>query len=328
MPLGSHRQPMRPDADLSLVGMGRIVAELLERLDLDDVTLVFNDWGGGQTMVSHGLLDRVGRLVLASCEAFDNYPPGMAGKAALLSAKLPGGLSLMRQTILRRPTRRLPIVYGQMSKSGVPDDLIRELARAAAPRRRSSATSASTSATSRRASARWPRRRRRWPASRGPVLVVWDSEGQDDADRARPHGSPTAFPDARLVEIDDSYTLIPIDRPDALAAALREFVAGLDREGVAVSDGSSGRPRAPRSRGGRAARLGQRVAGRRRGARAPRRSSSSAAAAASTSSRRSETTRWSASSLSTTGASSGFASRRRGKKRVSSALWCMWTKRQ
>ena len=44
MPLGSHRTPMNPDADLSLVGMGRIIADLLERLDLRDATLVFNDW--------------------------------------------------------------------------------------------------------------------------------------------------------------------------------------------------------------------------------------------------------------------------------------------
>jgi pimeloyl-ACP methyl ester carboxylesterase len=33
-----------------------------------------------------------------------------------------------------------------------------------------------------------------------------------------------AFPNSRLVEVEDSYTLIPIDRPDAMASALREFV--------------------------------------------------------------------------------------------------------
>jgi len=43
LPLGAHRRPMRPDADLSLLGVGRIVAELLERLDLREVTLVQND---------------------------------------------------------------------------------------------------------------------------------------------------------------------------------------------------------------------------------------------------------------------------------------------
>jgi pimeloyl-ACP methyl ester carboxylesterase len=34
LPMGAHRQPMRADADLSLRGMGRILAEFLEALDL------------------------------------------------------------------------------------------------------------------------------------------------------------------------------------------------------------------------------------------------------------------------------------------------------
>src|SRR5436305_4701670 len=45
LPLGAHRVPMRPGADLSLRGLGRFVAELLERLALREVTLCFNDWG-------------------------------------------------------------------------------------------------------------------------------------------------------------------------------------------------------------------------------------------------------------------------------------------
>ena len=45
MPLGSHRKPMRVDADLSAPGIARLVAELLEALDLREVTLVGNDAG-------------------------------------------------------------------------------------------------------------------------------------------------------------------------------------------------------------------------------------------------------------------------------------------
>ena len=92
---------MRADADLSLRGMGRIVAELLEALDLRDVTLCFNDWCGAQVMIADGLRRAGRRLVLASCEAYGNYPPGLAGSAAWLSAKMPGGLALMRQILLR-----------------------------------------------------------------------------------------------------------------------------------------------------------------------------------------------------------------------------------
>ena len=34
LPLGAHRHPMRPDADLSLPGIARLVAEFMDRLDL------------------------------------------------------------------------------------------------------------------------------------------------------------------------------------------------------------------------------------------------------------------------------------------------------
>ena len=83
LPLGSHRRPMKPEADLSLRGMGRILAEFIERLDLDDVTLCFNDWSAAQTMIADDLMDRVGRLVLVSCETAGNYPPGLGGHGAL-----------------------------------------------------------------------------------------------------------------------------------------------------------------------------------------------------------------------------------------------------
>ena len=57
------------------------------------------------------------------------------------------------------------------------------------------------------------------------VLVVWAPE-----DRIMPpeHGRMLAelFPRGRLVEISDSYTLIPEDQPARLAAHIREFLSG------------------------------------------------------------------------------------------------------
>ncbi len=219
MPLGSHRLAMKPDADLSLRGLGRIIAELIESLGLSDVTLAFNDWGGAQTMVADALLDRVGGLVLVSCEAFENYPPGMAGRAALLSAKLPGGLSLMRQTILRRPLRRLPFVYGQMSKRGVPDRLIREWLEPLKRReiQRDLRKYVGDVRNGRRAiEAATPA----LAEFEKPVLVVWDREGRMMPTEHGPRLA-AAFPNATLVELDDCYTLIPIDRPRRLAEEIR-----------------------------------------------------------------------------------------------------------
>ena len=60
------------------------------------------------------------------------------------------------------------------------------------------------------------------PGFRQPALIVWASQ-----DRVMPpeHGRRLAklLPDSRLVEVDDSYTLIPLDQPRRLAQIIREF---------------------------------------------------------------------------------------------------------
>jgi pimeloyl-ACP methyl ester carboxylesterase len=40
----------------------------------------------------------------------------------------------------------------------------------------------------------------------------------------RAEATAALFPDARLVEVEDSYTLIAEDQPDLIARLLREFV--------------------------------------------------------------------------------------------------------
>ncbi len=222
LPLGGHRRPMRPDADLSLRGIARLVGEFLERLDLRDVTLVGNDWGGAQLLISEGRAERVGRLVLASCEAFDNFPPGLPGRAVWLAAKLPGGLNALAQPLRLRFLRRLPIAFGWMSKRPVPNDVmdawLRPLLTQGEIRR------------DLRKYLRAVQKSEMLEAAEGlrafdrPALVVWAAE-----DRVMPpdHGRRLAelLPRGELVEIADSYTLIPEDQPAELARVLRAFLA-------------------------------------------------------------------------------------------------------
>lgn len=221
LPLGAHRRPMHADADLSLAGLSRIVAEFLDQLDLLDAVVCFNDWGGAQTMISHGWTERVGGLVLVSCETAGNYPPGLGGRMAALSGWLPGGLSVMRRVLLSPALRRLPPVYGQMSKRGVPDEVMRGWAeQLRRPEIRHDL----------RRYVRDVRRGRReiraaTPALAGferPVLVVWDAEGtmMPNAEGRR---LAAAFPNSEYVELPDCYTLIPLDQPRALAREIRGF---------------------------------------------------------------------------------------------------------
>jgi pimeloyl-ACP methyl ester carboxylesterase len=222
-PLGAHRRPLEPDADLTLHGLARLLAELLEALDLRDVVLVQNDWGGAIVVAADGLTDRVGRLVLVACEAFDNYPPGLPGKAIALASKVPGGVNAALQPLRLRALRRTPLAFGWMSKRPVPDDIMDAWLRPAL-----------TDSAIRRDIARYARSARREQMVAAterlrrfdrPSLVVWATE-----DKVMPpeHGRRLAdlLPQGRLVEIDDSYTLIPEDQPAKLAVAIREFTAG------------------------------------------------------------------------------------------------------
>ena len=224
LPMGAHRRAMVPDADLSMVGMGRIVGEVLERLDLRDVVLCFNDWSGAQAMILDGRVDRVGKLVLASCETVGNYPPGLGGWSAWLSAKIPGGLAATRQVLLRPRLNRLPFLFGQMSKSGIPEEMMRDwlepLGRAEIRR-----------ALRKYAADAIPGGRRTLRAAQEvlstfdrPVLVVWDSEGKM-MPNAEGRRLAESFPDSRYVELADCFTLIALDQPAALAAEIRAFAS-------------------------------------------------------------------------------------------------------
>jgi pimeloyl-ACP methyl ester carboxylesterase len=90
LPLGAHRRPMQSDADLSLPAIARLVVELLDRLDVHDVTIVGNDTGGALVqLLAVESVERIGRIVLVSCDAFDNFPPGATGKASVATGMLP-----------------------------------------------------------------------------------------------------------------------------------------------------------------------------------------------------------------------------------------------
>lgn len=222
LPLGGHRRPMRAEADLSILAQVRLVAEFLERLDLRDVTLVGNDWGGAQLLVSEGRADRIGRLVITSCEAFDNYPPGLPGRSVVLAARIPRGLNAMLQQLRVRRLRRLPMAFGWMPKRPVPNDVMDRWLQPALAQRaiRRDLLKYLRAVPSKDELHEWAERQR---AFEGPVLVAWAKEN-----RVMPleHGRRLAelFQQGGLIEIPDSYTLIPEDRPGELARTIRRFV--------------------------------------------------------------------------------------------------------
>ena len=223
LPFGAHRTPMPDGADLTLGSVGRMISDFLVELDLHDVTLVCNDWGGAQLVIAPGGSRRVANLVLVSCEAFDNYPPGLPGRLLCLNASLPGGTFITSQLLRPRLLRHLPVTFGALSKRRVPNDQfmnwIEPLRRDRRIRR--DLDKYARNVPNKKQLLEWADEQR---AFAGPVLVVWARDDKlmppEHARRLSEH-----FTNAELVWVDDSRTLIPIDQPEALASHLEEFLA-------------------------------------------------------------------------------------------------------
>ena len=224
LPLGGHRHPMRADADLSMRGIAELLGELMERLALQEVTLAMNDWGGPQLLIGGRHDQRIARLALCSCEAFDNVPPQGAAQLLPYLARVPGGITAAVMPLRFDRLRRLPVTYGPLSRRPVPRDVMdrwfgpvvqqREI-------RRDLGKYVLGAAQGRRDLLAAPDALRKFDR---PALVAWASE---DRLMPREHGRRLAelLPQGRLVEIADSYTLIPEDQPVVLAEHLRELLA-------------------------------------------------------------------------------------------------------
>jgi pimeloyl-ACP methyl ester carboxylesterase len=222
LPMGAHRTPMKPDADLQLPGMVNLVADFLDALDLRDVTLVCTDWGGGMLLTHFGRDQRVARLILCPCEAFDNYPPGLPGKMAVLAVRMPGGIKLALRQLRIGWLRRTPLLFGWMAKHGVPQDVI-EGWTAPGIASREIRRDLKKYATSPFVGPKVVEMTESLRDFKGKALILWASE---DKVMPREHGRRLAelIPDARLVEVPDSYVLMQFDNPRELTRHMLEFL--------------------------------------------------------------------------------------------------------
>lgn len=225
-PLGSQELPLEKHADLSPPGLAKLIADFLAALELENVTLVGNDTGGALCQlvaVNHG--ERLARLVLTPCDAFEHFPPP-AFKPLVAAAKVPGAIFAMMQGMRAPAARRLPNSYGRLMKR-YDSELTRSWVAPAIASRELRAQIA-------RILKDFSPRHTLAAAERfgdfdKPVLIAWAPEDRffqfAHAERLR-----EAFPNARLERIEDSYTFVMIDQPARLVELIGEFA----REPVAA----------------------------------------------------------------------------------------------
>jgi pimeloyl-ACP methyl ester carboxylesterase len=220
LPLGSHTIAMDDDADLSPKGIARLIAEFIEALDLDDVTVVGNDTGGAITQVLvTEFPQRIGKLVLTSCDAFEDFPPKLF-KPLMAAARGPKSVYGLLAGMKSATMRKAPFAYGWTAKHGIPDEVTeawvtpaltdegvrRDIAKLARGMEPSVTLDAAAKLT----------------AFDKPALIAWGAQDKFfDPELGRRLAA--VIPNARFELIEDSYAFVPEDQPARLAALLEEF---------------------------------------------------------------------------------------------------------
>lgn len=222
-PLGAHRDPVPSGADLSARATAQRIPELLQALDLTDVTLVGNDTGGGLCLAAlasgHPGLERVGRLVLTNCDSYEHFPPKGFDRIVALSKKAPllatpllrffatktGQRAFMKTVCVNPPPAQQASRYFEAfaTSSQSRHDALRVT--------QSLEPSVTLDAV---------------PALAGfdqPVLLAWgDTDKTFPLDHAR--RLQQDFPNARLEVIPESSLYVMLDQPDLLGQAIRDFI--------------------------------------------------------------------------------------------------------
>ncbi len=216
-PLGAHTEPMREDAEVTIEAIAAMVGELLDALSLEDVVLVGNDTGGViAQVVATTKPERIGALVLTSCDAFEHFPPPIL-KPFIAAAKFPPAFWAALQPMRTRFGRQR--AYGALAHTDI-DHLASEwlkptLRNGAIRKDLRGLTVSLNQETTLTAGARLPQFTK-------PALIAWSG---DDAFFPLGDGQrlAAALPNSRLEVIDGSRTFSMIDQPDRLAALIADF---------------------------------------------------------------------------------------------------------
>jgi pimeloyl-ACP methyl ester carboxylesterase len=222
LPLGSHRLPMPEGADLTPPGVASMIAELLERLELEDATLVANDTGGAITQVlAANHPQHIGRLVLTNCDAFENFPPPSIRPAVRLLASVPGAVGLVAMLGRFRAGRRAMMKTMPLTVEPVPDGLVEEWVSPLRDRRVRRDLVKLLRGMQSRYTLEAAERLRTFAR---PVLIVW---GRRDVFFKPAEGERLAalLPNARLERIENARTFVQLDAPDRLADLIAEFAS-------------------------------------------------------------------------------------------------------
>jgi pimeloyl-ACP methyl ester carboxylesterase len=219
LPFGAHTLPMPEQADFSSPALADLVLDTIDALALNDVTLVGNDTGGAFCQIAVTRRpDRIGQLVLTSCDAFENFPPRIVKIVEPLMF-LPGGIKAFLAPLRLRPVAKA--VNGWLFKKEPEAEVQGSYM---APALESAGVRRDIKKLLRGADKRYTLEAAdKLRSFDRPTLIAWSREDKFFPGKYAERLAQT-IPNSRLEWIEDSMTFSPEDQPARLAELIGDFV--------------------------------------------------------------------------------------------------------
>jgi pimeloyl-ACP methyl ester carboxylesterase len=221
LPLGAHSTPVVDRTKLTTTGVAHTIIEIADELRIDRFAILGFDTGGAISQVTAAEHpDRIERLALMSCDAFEHYPPLLI-KPFKWAALWPPAMSLVLKTLSHNRYQHIPLPLGLVAKHKIDQQLVAAWSQPAgtnpAIRQDVVAFIKQMSSVDTLAAAEKLRR------FAGPSMVMWSRQEKvfpkKDAQRLT-----DLIPGCQLRWIDDAYTFASLDNPTRMIELTLEFM--------------------------------------------------------------------------------------------------------
>jgi len=222
LPLGAHTVAVADREALTTTAVADTLFDVADAAGVDRFALLGFDTGGAVSQVATARRpDRVSRLALMSCDAFQHFPPPRL-RPFVWAARWAPAMSLVLRSLADPRLQVRPLPLGLVAKHPLDPDLVRSWAEPCATdpdvradcvafirQMHGDQTTAAAEAL------------RTYP---GPSMVLWSRQDQvfprSDAGRLA-----ELLPGCELRWIDDAYTFASLDNPDRVVELVLEFLA-------------------------------------------------------------------------------------------------------
>ena len=221
LPLGAHTVPVKDRRQLTTRSVAAAIFDMADALGVKQFAIMGFDTGGALAQVATASnFDRVDRLALMSCDAFEHFPPALI-RPFQWAARWSPMMTLVLKSLSSPRLQHRPLPLGLVAKHRIDPRLIEAWKRPTAsnPEIREDCVtfirqmSSVDTLQAAKKLAEFP----------GPSMVMWSRE-----DRVFPRGDAQrladVLPGCQLRWIEDSYVFAPLDNPGRTTSLTTEFL--------------------------------------------------------------------------------------------------------